>query len=94
MKVMAELNKLTYEVQHSPNCKEPFLVRLIARGNAILDRKPHQQTKDICGYGKTLRQAAEKALKKKSQQPNPYSAFRQLERMFPGISEPTPFPRD
>jgi len=97
MKVMAELNKLTYAVQHSPNCPSPFLVRLIGRGQGFLDNKLACETKDICGYGTTLRQAAEKALKIRAKQTpiyDPHRAARQLEMLLPGIVPPAPFPRD
>lgn len=94
MKVMYELSKLTFAVQHNPNCPSLFLVRLIGRGEAMLDMKSTQETKDVLGYGLTLRQAAERALKKRQTQTNPYRAVRQLERALPGIANSAPVPRD
>jgi hypothetical protein len=97
MKVMTELNKLTYAVQHSPNSPSPFLVRLIGRGQGVLDYKLADETKDICGYGTTLRQAAEEALKARAKQKPAYNAHRsarRFEMLLPGVVPPTPFPRD
>jgi len=97
MKVMAELNKLTYAVQHSPNCPSPFLVRLVGRWQGVLDYKLASETKDICGYGTTLRQAARMALKARAEQASAYDAhraIRQLERVLPGITARASFPRD
>ncbi len=94
---MTELNKLTYAVQHSPNCPSPFLVRLIGRGQVMLDYKLASETKDICGYGTTLRQAEGKALKARAEQMPTYDAHRtarRFEMLLPGIVPSAPFPRD
>jgi hypothetical protein len=95
MATMAELNKFFYAIQHDPDKPKPFLVRFRRPGASVLDYQPEETTKDICGRGVTLRKAAEEALKKKKAPPiDLYRAYRQLERMLPGIVEPTPFPRD
>ena len=59
---MRRLNKLTYAVQHNPNCASPFLVRLC--GSSIIDLRPASETRDILGYGKTLVEAGAEALRK------------------------------
>ena len=41
MSTEEEMSKLTYAVQHNPNCPMPFLVRLIAPGSGLLDLKPY-----------------------------------------------------
>jgi hypothetical protein len=68
-KVPEELLNRTFVVQHNPNCPSPFLVRL--GGAGPIDMKPYgdglglrpHQTGDILGFGKTLAEAAEDALK-------------------------------
>jgi len=64
-----ELLKLTFAIQHNPNCPSPWLVRLPGKSGAI-DMKPYgdplglvrHQTGDILGFGKTLEEAARAAL--------------------------------
>ena len=74
MRVMQELKKQTFAVQYNPNCPRPYLVRLIPKGFGKLDMRfygafgIHGSTNDVLGFGNTLRQAAEKALKKKLKQ--------------------------
>ena len=67
MNILKELSKMTYVVEHSPNCPKRFLVRLVGNGQATIDKKPYfrSETKDILGFGRTLREAAKKALAKK-----------------------------
>lgn len=63
-----ELTKLTFAVQHNPNCPSPWLVRL--PGNGPIDMLPYgdplglvrHQTGDILGFGKTFGEAARAAL--------------------------------
>jgi hypothetical protein len=63
-----ELLKLTFAIQHNPNCPSPWLVRLPGKSGAI-DMKPYgdplglvrHQTGDILGFGKTLEEAARAA---------------------------------
>ena len=71
MSTEEEMSKLTYAVQHNPNCPMPFLVRLIAPGRGLLDLKPYvgrkaeDLTKDILGFGKTFTEASSAALEEK-----------------------------
>lgn len=53
------LKKKTFRVEYSPNCPSPYLVRLVGKGKY---RITGDKT-DACGYGKTLQQAADNALK-------------------------------
>src|SRR5690606_29385138 len=56
------LNQLlceTFVIEHNPNCPSPFLVRLIGKGKGHIC----YSADDICGYGKTLEEAATKAMK-------------------------------
>ena len=62
MDVMQRLRQFTYATQHSPNCPDPFLVRLVGPGAGRLDLIQSNDTKDIRGYGKTEKMAARKAL--------------------------------
>ena len=64
MKVMQILKQTTYALQHNPNCPEPYLVRLPGN-SAVIDLKNYHETRDILGSGKTLREAAHKALRQK-----------------------------
>ena len=68
MKTLKELGKLTYVVEHSPNCRSPFLVRLNG-ASATIDKLQYSFTKnrtnDILGFGKTLVQAAQSAMKQR-----------------------------
>ncbi|WP_175857908.1 hypothetical protein [Burkholderia anthina] len=58
----------TFALQYSPNCPSRFLVRLVGRQRARIDLKPYctapedQLTHDALGFGKSLAEAAEKAL--------------------------------
>jgi hypothetical protein len=67
MDITKRLDKLTYMVEHNPNCKLPFLVRLVGKDSARIDKKPEKDTKDILGFGKTLVEAAKNALNKKQE---------------------------
>lgn len=62
--VIEKLNKLTYVVQHNPNCPSPFLVRLCGHSVPSIDLRPYEETRDILGFGKTLEEAAASALSK------------------------------
>jgi len=67
---IAELSKLTFVVQHNPNCPSPWLVRLPGKGP--IDMLPYgdglgivaHQTGDFLGFGKTFEEAARAALAK------------------------------
>jgi hypothetical protein len=62
------LEKMTFAVQHNPNCPSPWLVRLPGKGP--LDLKHYgdpfgltkSETGDILGFGKTFEEAASAAL--------------------------------
>lgn len=66
-----KLCKLTFAVQHNPNCPSPWLVRLPGKGP--IDMKPYgdplrlvaRQTGDILGFGKTFLDATRAALSAK-----------------------------
>lgn len=58
------LSKLTFAIQHNPNCPSPWLVRLHGKGQPFIDLKPYSRfttaedfTKDVLGFGKTLEDA-------------------------------------
>ncbi len=60
--IMERLSEITFSVYHSPNCASPYQVRLVGRGASRLDNiHPSGASKDICGYGATLEEAAEDA---------------------------------
>ncbi|MGF9564119.1 hypothetical protein AAIH70_11450 [Neorhizobium sp. BT27B] len=67
--VPEDLLKLTFAIQHNPNCPSQWLVRLPGKSGSI-DMKPYRdligivphQTGDILGFGKTLDEAARAAL--------------------------------
>jgi len=61
---MTELEKLTFVVEHNPKGPDPYLVRLIAPGEAFLDKAPPGSTGDILGYGNSLEEAGASALRK------------------------------
>lgn len=54
---ITRLNGLTYQIEHSPNCPSPFLLRIVTPGMGILDKLPTHETQDIFAYGKTLEEA-------------------------------------
>lgn len=66
--VPSELCRLTFAVQHNPNCPSPWLVRLPGKGP--IDMLPYgdplrlvkHQTGDILGFGKTFEEAARAVL--------------------------------
>lgn len=68
MSVMNRLRRMTYVIQHSPNCSKPFLVRLVGRGAGTIDLKPPPWTNDVLGYGKTMERAARNALQEHEKQ--------------------------
>ena len=51
----------TFSGHHNPNCASPFQVRLIGPRGARLDNMQDATSRDICGYGKTLEEAAKNA---------------------------------
>ena len=60
---LEHLSKLTFAIQHNPNCPSPWLVRVPGR-SAIIDMKPYgafggggNLTDDQLGFGKTLAEA-------------------------------------
>lgn len=57
----AWLEKLTFVVEHNPNCPMPFMVRLVGHYRGMIDHLPFKDSKDCIGYGKTLDEAADKA---------------------------------
>ena len=64
-----ELCKRTFAVQYNPNCHRRWLVRLVGKGQAIIDLKPYaavdgqrHETNDILGFGDTFEEAAKIAL--------------------------------
>jgi hypothetical protein len=67
--VPVELLRLTFAVQHNPNCPSPWLVRLPGKSGTI-DMKPYRdvigivkhETGDRLGFGKTFAEAARSAL--------------------------------
>jgi hypothetical protein len=67
--VPAKLLRLTFAVQHNPNCPAPWLVRLPGKSGTI-DMKPYRdvigivkhETGDRLGFGKTFGEAARSAL--------------------------------
>ncbi len=68
MSAMEELCRMTYAVEHNPNCRMPFMVRLAGRAAAAVDFKPPEWTDDVLGYGKTMEGAARRALSKRKRQ--------------------------
>ena len=67
-KVPDALLKKTFAIQYNPNCPSPWLVRLVGKG-MFIDMKsysrmtpPDERTGDILGFGKTLEEAALRAL--------------------------------
>ncbi|KAB2752341.1 hypothetical protein [Brucella anthropi] len=64
-----ELCKLTFAIQHNPNCPDKFLIRLPGKSGCI-DLKPYgdqlgfraHKTGDVIGAGATLHEACQKAL--------------------------------
>ena len=65
MNITEELSKQTYVIEHSPNCKSKYLVRLCGAGKGLIDKKPEYETEDILGFGDTLAEAATNTLSKK-----------------------------
>ena len=57
--------KYTYVVEHALSCPSPYLVRLVGRvnGKGVIDRLDPTTSKDAIGYGQTLREAFDDALK-------------------------------
>jgi hypothetical protein len=63
----AWLMKMTFAIQHNPNCPRPFLVRLPGFHVGALDMKTYYgpaegRTKDALGFGTTAEEAAHAAL--------------------------------
>ena len=62
MTISERISRLTYTLQHNPNCPSPFLVRMPC-GLLMLDNRLAGSTEDALGYGKTFEEAAANALK-------------------------------
>lgn len=70
---LIELCERTFAIQHNPNCPSPFLVRLPGK-SGVIDMKPYgdifgrtpNTTGDVLGFGKTLQEAALRALQEQS----------------------------
>lgn len=58
MKIPDLLKEQTFQVEHNPNCPSPFKVRLVQYGRGCIDGTEL----DAIGYGKTLEEAAERAV--------------------------------
>lgn len=56
----AAIEDMTWVAQHNPNCPSPYLVRL-PRG--AIDMKPYAETGDAYGFGKTLNEAFDAAIR-------------------------------
>lgn len=67
-KAMRELGKLTYAVEHNPNCPSRFRIRIVGRLAGVLDFQLPPKTNDVFGHGKTLENAARNALAKRARQ--------------------------
>jgi hypothetical protein len=67
MDILSQLNELIYWIQYNPNCPMSFLVRLVGKGQNHIDGKYYDQTKDILGFGRTLDEAAQNALRHKTE---------------------------
>lgn len=64
MESIAMLEQQTYVIEYNPNCHKPYLVRLVAPGTGYIDKLPPRKTKDILGYGRTLKEAASRAFRR------------------------------
>lgn len=64
MDSIAMLEQQTYVVEHNPNCRMRFLIRLVAPGTGYIDKLPPRETKDAIGYGRTEREAATRAFRR------------------------------
>lgn len=62
---LEKLEEVTFSVHHSPNCTEPFQVRLVGKNSGVIDNLQNKRTKDIVGHGKTLEDAVRVAWTKK-----------------------------
>lgn len=58
---MVRLSQYTYEFRHNPNCPSPFEIRT-GGGEALIDHLPVGLTRNLVSYGKTLDEAAERAI--------------------------------
>lgn len=50
-------NKVTYRVEHNPNCPSKVRLRLVGRGRATIDGLPIHQSQDRIGHGQSLGEA-------------------------------------
>lgn len=58
------LEQHTHVIEYNPNCHKLYLVRLVASSAGYIDKLPPGKTKDILGYGRTLKDAASNAFRK------------------------------
>lgn len=52
----------TYRVEHNPNCRDPYLVRMVGKGCGTIDGLLPAHTRDRLGYGATLSAALDAAV--------------------------------
>ncbi len=67
MEQIDRIGHLTYSLQHQPNCPKKYLIRLIGDQAGMIDNLPYspysrEYTKDRLFFGKTLKEAIDKAL--------------------------------
>lgn len=70
-----ELKDKTFRLEYTPNCANPFLIRILGKGQGKLDGKPYiypkddpRNSKDIIGFGTTLKAATNAAMGKLQKQ--------------------------
>jgi hypothetical protein len=63
MTTLESLQHKTYALQHNPNCRNPYLIRLVGPGQGSLDlNQDYPKTKDVLCFGSTLEEAVSVAL--------------------------------
>ena len=62
MDEIERLSGYTYALQHNPNCPSPYVIRMVGKGIACLDLKCYEETADRLYFGKTLKEAVNRAL--------------------------------
>ena len=62
MSILEKLHIHAFVLEHNPNCKSPFLIRLSGFGKGHIVSKSIEETGDVVGCGETLEEAAKSAI--------------------------------
>jgi hypothetical protein len=73
---------VTYVIEHSANCRSPFMARLAGQ-SGVIDHKHSRETEDIIGYGESDEEALRSAALQSERLRDKVLPFVRLQYPFP-----------